>query len=125
MHELPCTSRAFLCTGSGEVALEQFQAAVLELQRGLSISQLAALEHALCQRFGVGFFRQLGQGPTLLQAVAATPHLQAALGDGAGSQAERSKVTSPPTLPAAVCTFVLVVPLPSINLKVSSQAQCS
>ena len=101
MHDSPHTCRALLCTGLDEVTPEHFQAAILELQRGLSISQLAALEHALCRRFGVGSFEQLGQGPSLLQAVAATPDLQAALGDGAGSRAERSKVTSISTLPAA------------------------
>ena len=105
MQDLPHTNRALLSTGLGEVAPEHFQAAILELQRGLSISQLAALEHALCRRFGVGSFGQLGRGPSLLQAVAATPDLQAALGDGTGSQVERSKVRSPSTLPAAVSAF--------------------
>ena len=105
MHGIPRATCAPLCTGSGEVTLEQFQSAILELQRGLSISQLAALEHALCQRFGVGSFARLGRGVTLLQAVAAMPGLQAAVGDGAGGRAERSKVTSFATLSAAVCAF--------------------
>ena len=121
MHVLPHTSHALLCTGSGEVPLEQFHSAVLELQRGLSISHLAALEHALCRRFGVGSFGRLGQGPTLLQAVAARPDLQAALGDGPGSWAERGKVTSIASLPAALCcTFSMVLRLPTVGLWGSS-----
>ena len=121
MHKTPHTSCTFFCTGSGEVALEQFQSAVLELQRGLSISQLAALEHALCQHFGVGSFGRLGQGPTLLQAVAARPDLQAALGDGAGCWAERNKVTSFATLPSSSLRLMARVALPQFHCRSAGQ----
>jgi hypothetical protein len=52
--------------------------------QGTGVGSLARLEEELLHSFQVDSFHVLGQGPSLLAALAASPQLQALLDGGAG-----------------------------------------